>query len=156
MKKLALILGALMLMAVPSFAWEIDAEWQVGAMAFDENLRFTFNGGEDIAVFDRNDNLYYTGWFVTVGDYNFDELEGGIEFGIWLTEAEPSELEVRIDEWDQEEDGEGAFVLVDRTRLSEELDGDIYGYDFHAELGWGGKIGEESIEVAALMGYGFR
>jgi len=147
------VLGALALIASPAFAWEIDAEWQIGSMAFDENLTFRADdfGGAWYLTLDRNDNLFYTGWFCTVGDYDYVDLEGGIEFGLWLTEADGSELVATEEFW-----GSDPWELELKHVESEDLAGDIYGYDFHAELGWGGEIGEESLQWAALMGYGFR
>jgi len=153
----ATIAGILLLTASAAYAWEIDAQWQIGILAFDENLTITASGFDVMLVeakIDRNDNLFYSRWSVEVGDYTFDELEGGIKFGIWMTETEGSTLKLTDKLFGPDLDG--AFVLLDKVEATEDLNGDFYGYDFHAELGWGGEIGEESLHWAALMGYGYK
>jgi len=157
----ALVLGTLMFIATPCLAWEIESKMEIGALSFDENVFLTTTVETQAAVstlveeqkLDFNDNLYYTRFEITAGDYDFTDLEGGLEFGAWLTETDNSVVISTLTATAFDLRGQ---TLVNKRRQVEDLGDYLHGYDFHAELGWGGAIGEESLRWAAFMGYGYK
>jgi len=163
-KKLSWLLAALAaaMFAVPAGAWEVDIEWQIGQLFFEEELTHVYVD-EDImwgfldtetTKMEQDWDAYVTKIVLTGGDYDFNEVEGGIEFGLFVTENH--EEQNNIDYlWTVEDLWFGGVNVVDEYQETVFENLDIKGFDFHGEIGYGAML-QPDLGLAGLVGYGYR
>jgi len=137
------------------FEWDFSID--IGQLFFREDyyIQYLDESGPLPIILETDDiheefDTYMTRVNFTAGDYDFDGLEGGLNFSILGT---ANQDDLVIDIYTPYEDGAPDVPNIEEYEIN--LSVDVHGFTIMPEIGFGGELAD-GLRGALLFGYGYR
>jgi len=131
-------------------AWDFNVEMDLGQIFFEEDLtlKHTYKWQETTIASDLDWQSFFGRLRLTAGDYDWDWIDGGVEYSLLFTETESHRPSVTEEVFEF-----GSLVSEDKFQVQDDVD--LIGLELHLEAGSCLELTQD-IHCAGLVGYGFR